>query len=51
MSCGWLCILSYSGGGKPLFKGLIGRLNFGLTDVQQYPSGLLMLTYQNSSVT
>jgi dihydrofolate reductase len=39
------------GGGKPLFKGLVGRLNLGLTDVQQYPSGLLMLTYQNSSVT
>ena len=39
------------GGGKPLFKGLIGRLNLGLADVQQYPSGLLMLTYQNSAVT
>jgi len=39
------------GGGKPLFKGLIGRLNLNLTDVQQHPSGLLMLTYLKSPAT
>jgi dihydrofolate reductase len=33
------------GGGKPLFTGLVHRLNLGLTTVEQYPSGLLMLTY------
>jgi dihydrofolate reductase len=35
------------GGGKPLFTGLVHRLNLNLTEVQQYPSGLLMLTYGN----